>query len=798
MIKKIFLFTTILCSVNFLILQAQVLTSNTTINTNTFKNIDIVVPQGITLTINAGANVVFAAGKGIRVLTSTTNNVAGGRLVLSYCRLTGGNSLANAGKDNWAGVFVIGDNTLSQQDIRMAKVTASVGNNPGEVTTIERAEWGVTNYNPIASTFPIVPPADFNADYTGGGIIQMSYAKIREAEWCVDMKHYQNFSKTTPTTKLNDVSWFNKCEFSKSWVTYGTNWQSGGLVNQHEVTGTSFRGCSFTNNWADKYAADFRGINFSSAGAFITRSCNGFLCNTWQECTFNNFRYGIYAENNGSAHRISVNYSKFTDNKFGIVIKGASNPYICRNTVNYNSNSSSAHGGISLENTRQYTLMENVITVSNPSSAAMASGITINNCGELAHQVYKNTVNGANMAIYSDGVNRSTISGDAGLKFICNTMTNAVPDATDIRVISSSGIANSGAAANQAIYLSANYYDAGNIFSGSLSSGFSFLNKEAGTGTSFNPISYYAISPLPNTTSGITTIITPNSNSCPSLICDFPCVTYKDPIGTIAITKQQLLLAIQNTYGTADFDRTVEEYQNWVHRICEIYAGEPENENDELNFEALEQFLQDAILSGNYGIVANNSNLKNYFVDYDIQLAGLLVQQKKFEQAIALLSNSIEKFNLNEIQAEQMENYIAMLQVQKLLASGSSWATMPNKNRIYELANTQNVEMATSLAQFIVHTQEGKSFEPVIKFDKQNTVANLTTNVISVYPNPATNELVIPTKYVTTSIIDINGKQIFSSRINGKVDISNLSAGTYILVLYTTNGDVAHSKFTKQ
>ena len=71
---------------------------------------------------------------------------------------------------------------------------------------------------------------------------------------------------------------------------------------------------------------------------------------------------------------------------------------------------------------------------------------------------------------------------------------------------------------------------------------------------------------------------------------------------------------------------------------------------------------------------------------------------------------------------------------------------------------------------------------------------------ISVYPNPATNEVFISSaNELTATIVDLNGSVISSTTISGiqRVNIENLQNGTYILQLADAKGNVQTRKITK-
>ncbi len=63
---------------------------------------------------------------------------------------------------------------------------------------------------------------------------------------------------------------------------------------------------------------------------------------------------------------------------------------------------------------------------------------------------------------------------------------------------------------------------------------------------------------------------------------------------------------------------------------------------------------------------------------------------------------------------------------------------------------------------------------------------------VSVYPNPTTDILHIDSsnRVVSYQVVDLNGRVIMSGNdVNSSINVSHLSSGNYLLVLYTTNGN---------
>jgi len=74
---------------------------------------------------------------------------------------------------------------------------------------------------------------------------------------------------------------------------------------------------------------------------------------------------------------------------------------------------------------------------------------------------------------------------------------------------------------------------------------------------------------------------------------------------------------------------------------------------------------------------------------------------------------------------------------------------------------------------------------------------------VSIYPNPASSELMVSNLERTTMdirVTDISGRMVMelsSSNANTTLNIASLKAGVYGIQIYSA-GKVAHSKFIKQ
>ncbi len=89
------------------------------------------------------------------------------------------------------------------------------------------------------------------------------------------------------------------------------------------------------------------------------------------------------------------------------------------------------------------------------------------------------------------------------------------------------------------------------------------------------------------------------------------------------------------------------------------------------------------------------------------------------------------------------------------------------------------------------------------------TISNQTTEIrqtnddnISVYPNPSNGFVIIErsgkTEFQSATVYSLTGKTVFKSSLKNTINISNLTNGTYMLVIVSKNGDVFTKKIVKR
>lgn len=424
-------------------------------NTSRVVNDNVLILPGGSLTINGYAIVEMGSSNFIATLSSTPAGTWGGKLTLENCTLKG---IGTTGV--WQGINIIGNPNYSQVDTRMSRL------NVIDNVLIEGASVGIANFDHVG--FTSLSPSN-----SSGGIIKANGLTIQKAHFCVYMRHYQNFNTAVPSIKLNDVSAFTRCSFKK---TIG-GWVSSELVVLDEVTGVRFLGCSFSAEapFVGKIQ-DIDGLLLGEAGAIVKEHNDPTKSPQIVNSSFTNLNNGIRAYNNGTLYRITVENTNFIDNQFGIVLIGANFPYLVNNNFTINPYPGNDQVGIALQSTKQYTVMENTVNYTGTNTYNRVFGININNGGDIAEDVYKNTINNCNYGLKADGSNRHT-GFQIGLRYICNDLNNYDPPAHDISIDGGIADPSMGIAVFQGVLDAGNMLGAMNDFSGTLNTGNSIVNN---------------------------------------------------------------------------------------------------------------------------------------------------------------------------------------------------------------------------------------------------------------------------------------------------------------------------------
>lgn len=735
-------------------------------------NEDVFIYPGGSLTINGGLVVKMNGGGHIirvysNIYTSGPDaSLNGGRLVINGATVTT--------DDNWYGINVVGIETLSQQSPKMARATVSN-------STIERADYGITNWD---------TRTDFNNfNHTGGGIVQVGNTTFHNNGFSYWLTHYRNFSISSPSTLLNDMSNLANCTFVRD-LTNPTTFPPAAFVRLHEVEGVRIAGCNFTDN----IGGGVRGIMLESAGVLIDRNCSA--VDIYGNCvggitpsTFNNLAFALYSYSPMNAHKVTMQNSTINNcRNGGIFLQGYQGPVFLRNTINLPPNSY-ATSAIAFEGCTGYRVEENTINTVGPISNSNIFGITVNNSGGSANEIYKNTINDANYAMQSNGDNSGGIF-TTGLRFVCNNMTNTITDAYDISIIGGTATATKGIATAQNGTAGSSIASVGNNFST-----FSSSYTDHNIYNVSNSIYYFydAAALLSNPAQVSSNVIktTAVANSCPSKIYSGGAAS------SLKAEYLQVKAFLETQIPNASADQVGELLNNYDLTVNNLLNLTDDEGNDNTPDQLIE-ILQSA----------------QYNYEFQVRKAFIMAQINHFDEAIQTLSNLNTSFQLTPDAEDQIHEIIEMIHIGAMhAANNENWEMMSagDRQHVHEIAD-HSQSWASFMARYYLATYEGYTYMPTMTLindgkdikDLFKTKASFSAATdLNIYPNPVKSMLTInglQNETAAVTLFDVTGRVVLKTNCpagNNTLDVSKLHSGNYIMVVKQTSGKSTHVKFTK-
>jgi hypothetical protein len=136
---------------------------------------------------------------------------------------------------------------------------------------------------------------------------------------------------------------------------------------------------------------------------------------------------------------------------------------------------------------------------------------------------------------------------------------------------------------------------------------------------------------------------------------------------------------------------------------------------------------------------------------------------------------------------------------------GSSWVNVGNAGFSANVVSSPCLAVNMQGEPYVAYRDEANSWGiTVMRYGAQAGISELTSSRISIYPNPAHDNITIETSFalsqVQLSISNLNGQQLITSQITlpkTQIDISNLPGGVYFVRL-TNDKTVEVGKFIKQ
>ena len=361
---------------------------------------DIILESGAKLTIRCkvympeGAKIIVKSGAKLIVDGGTLTHRCGGL---------------------WKGVEVWGNYQLPQEPESNQGVIQMM--NLGTIEWAENAIGTIAKYD------------DGTIDWSKtGGIVQCKDANFYNNKCSVGFMAYHNFNSSG---QIANVSSFKRCHFEVDDVSRFSNQSHNCFITMWDVNGVKIYGCDFKN-----IAPDIT-LNQRGDGLFTIWStfkigdiCNvdipyGTSCssNNTVRCSFENLRYGVRAAGPMTNLLLSIEHARFIDNMRGVFLSGFGKSQIIKNDFEWHEiveESQEKTYGVYLQECTGYEVEENFF---DGHDGEETYGIAVNNSGENATQIYRNTFHRCHAASMVYGLNRilnDIEQDDAGLEWSCN------------------------------------------------------------------------------------------------------------------------------------------------------------------------------------------------------------------------------------------------------------------------------------------------------------------------------------------------------------------------------------------
>jgi len=506
-----------------------VVDSDETWNSDKTINSDVIVEADATLTVSSCLRFADNAKLIIK---------PGAELVLDGAILT------NACNGLWQGIEVWG-NPASAFPSDQGWLTIKNG------ALIENAKVAIRNHH---YNDELAPP-----DSHQGGIVKAFYSTFRNNTKAMDFRNYNHYSH----------NYIKDCEFIYD-GNYLDSEAPGYFIEARYMKSISIISSDFSNNTSKAYNG--RGIYSYKTNIAIKGKCisQTVPCNEWENNTFNNLVYGIYAMDNAAGKYVDIRNSTFNQCQKGVYISGMDGARVTSNEFNvpqYYTFDIEKYG-LYLNNATAYHVEDNDFFGPSPSQKG-GIGVYVNNSGTNWNQIYNNRFENLKLASVAYGVNRN--ANVTGLCFKCNDYQY---NAKDIIVNGKPYVENHGIARYQGSFLPCASCPAGNTFSGGAdvnlynSDGMEYFtyiyHGQNPTGALIMPISYYSSQTMNLAINWIASY--EKESSCPSKL---------DNSGGIGIEKDD------ERDGIADAEN------NASQKEAQLAAWVDDGDTEGLNFDVL-------------------------------------------------------------------------------------------------------------------------------------------------------------------------------------------------------------------
>ena len=366
----------------------------------------------------------------------------GGRLIVD-----GGHIMSGCG-EFWYGIEVWGSPTMLQD--QMFQGSVKIINNG----LIADAKIGV-RLGKSSLSCDNIPPQPYAA--SGGGILETKEATFKNNMIAI---YFDPYARQDNVSKIEKSTFITNEAMIMQTAPYA-------FMDINGVKGLEIRGAVFVNNTPiDTLDYKVRGMGIVSMNA-------DYRINKYIEplslvkSEFKKLYYGIKALSSVTTKTVTIDSSKFKDNRCGIYLSGITSATITSNEflINYETASDTV-SGLYLDNCTGYTIEENQFKGCEGSGSNgnwFGLGCVINNSGEQNNNIYRNNFSKLNVGTLVLNKNRD-LTGEYGLQIICNDYEVEGNCDFDIFVTKQDSLSGMGIAADQGSDDNDPAAPAGNIF----------------------------------------------------------------------------------------------------------------------------------------------------------------------------------------------------------------------------------------------------------------------------------------------------------------------------------------------
>jgi hypothetical protein len=436
--------------------SAYTIASSTTWSSNRIVASKIIVPSGVTLTIQ-NCTISFASSDHLWDYfqfpgNGTTGNMmgidvkVGGHLVISNATLQG--LTTTYGSSNqynmWDGIIVEGNPNKLRSSTNQGTVTVSSS------THIKNARYGIigaetyrayvtNNYTDAGAAYAPFTGTNYCSRYVstgkrGGGIVSVDGSYFDNCRFGMNFQIYNNVARTSAPVVTNttfDCSADGMGDVCTYTDANGNNVPSACHFAVWGVDGVTLHDNTFTSDASFNPIVQPIGIEVADAMVDVSASASGsYPSYTYGSGnSFSNLNYGIQANYSPGSNSklLNVLRNTFDNNTNGIAVQGSIGGLaVNSNTIKVAQNSA-PNGciGLNLAGCSEYTVDDNTITrCSSCSSTSQGTGINVNT-GYALNATYDNVIqsNGFDNMHSSTTAQQINASPDLkqGLQFHCNT-----------------------------------------------------------------------------------------------------------------------------------------------------------------------------------------------------------------------------------------------------------------------------------------------------------------------------------------------------------------------------------------